>query len=534
MAQARRRRRRREQKKKLNKSLPFTKVVITVAIGAVGVVGLSIGVHSLLSTTSSINLLEESDDKVLKYIDKQSNKEIYFNNISIDGVDVGGLTKVEARTKLSSEIKMPENSVVAVVSSEDGKFSQTYSEDDFSLSFDMEGAIESAYNYGRGGTDEENVAALRLLESTPQNFEVMSYDATKLQTIADDISAKLSVEPVNASVSKSSSGFTVTPHTTGYSVDTEQIVSELQDVIDNRRFGEDVKFTITQLDPKYTEDDFKYIDNVIGTCYSSYSGGDDNRIANLKNACSKIDGVVLYPDEVFSTNDHFNPCTYENGWRDAGTIVQGKIENSIGGGMCQVSSALYDAVLEAELEVTERYNHSLKVGYSDWAFDATLAGDYKDLKFKNNTGYPMFIESYLSSSQVVVKLYGYEVHDAGHTVKYKNKFIKTTEPDEPKITYDDTKYEDEEECVVTAINGQTYELYKYVYENGVQQGDPIKVNTSVYVPRRAEYVKGTKKRETATPQETTPTEETPQSTDTSDTAVAQPEAVAEDNAGAGN
>jgi hypothetical protein len=107
----------------------------------------------------------------------------------------------------------------------------------------------------------------------------------------------------------------------------------------------------------------------------------------------------------------------------------------------------------------------------------------------------MFIESYLASSQVVVKIYGYEVHDAGHSVKYKNKFIKTTPPDEPKITLDDTRYEGDEECVTTPLDGQTYELYKYVYENGVQQGDPIKVNTSVYVPRRAEYIKGTKKKE---------------------------------------
>ena len=85
--------------------------------------------------------------------------------------------------------------------------------------------------------------------------------------------------------------------------------------------------------------------------------------------------------------------------------------------MCQVSSALYDAVLYAELEVTERHNHSMKVGYSPYAFDATLAGDYKDFKFKNNTNKAVYIESYLTSSNVVVNLYGEEIHPAGRTIE---------------------------------------------------------------------------------------------------------------------
>jgi vancomycin resistance protein YoaR len=155
--------------------------------------------------------------------------------------------------------------------------------------------------------------------------------------------------------------------------------------------------------------------------------------------------------------------------------------------------------LEAELEIVERFNHSMKVGYADYAFDATLAGDYKDLKFKNNTGYPLYIEGYCTSSNVVVKIYGYEVHDSGRKIVFKNKYIKSTEPDEPKITYDDTKPEGYEEYTQTALQGQTYELYKYVYENG-ELVDTVKINTSTYSPRRAEITKGTKKPEVVTEQ----------------------------------
>ena len=147
--------------------------------------------------------------------------------------------------------------------------------------------------------------------------------------------------------------------------------------------------------------------------------------------------------------------------------------------------------------MVERFNHSLKVGYADYAFDATLAGDYKDLKFKNSTGYPMYIESYLTSSNVVVKLYGYEQHDAGRKLEFKNKLVKTTPPGEPKVTEDNTKPEGYEEYEVTALDGKTYELYKYVYENGTLT-DTVKINTSTYLPRRAEIIKGTKKEEAET------------------------------------
>lgn len=510
MAQASRRRKRKVKKKR--KIGIFLIILVFVAIISAGVL--------VLSNISSGNIYEKNDEKILKYIEKQTKKEIVFNNISVEGIDIGGLTLEDVQNKLKKEIVIPETNTAAVISSgDDGRYTKEYTMEDFGIYFDLEGAITSAYNYGRTGTEAEQLEAFKSLEYAPKDFKVMYFDEDKIRAVTNSIANGINVQPVDSVVKHENGKFNIIPSVVGYNMNADELYSALYDtLITNRKFGETITFTITQVNPKYTEDDFKYIDNEIGNCYSRYKGGDKNRITNLENGCNKIDGVVLYPDEVFSTNDHFNPCTYENGWRSAATIVKGKLEDSIGGGMCQVSSALYQAVLEAELEVVERFNHSMKVGYADYAYDATLAGDYKDLKFKNNTGYPMYIESYLTSSNVVVKLYGYEVHDSGHRIEFKNKLIKTTPPDEPKITEDNTKPEGYEEYTQSALDGKTYELYKYVYENG-KLTDTIKINTSTYLPRRAEITKGTKKPEITTEAstETETSESAPGENDLSET-----------------
>jgi vancomycin resistance protein YoaR len=497
--------RRRRRRKKKNRIRVFRSLVLAIALlVVVGVCGY--GVKNLI-VNNSTSIYERSDEKILKYIEKQNKKECVMPNIYVDGVAIGGLTKKDAQDKLNKSIKLPDSDTAVIVADNNGKYTKEYKMDDFGILFDVDGAFQKAYAFARTGDDAQMVADFKSLENNSQDFQVMFFDESKIRTVVDGIASGINVQPVDASVKKGSNGFEITPSVIGYSMDADTLYAKILDAVNNRDFGSTINFDITQTNPKYTEDDFQYISNEIGSCYSKYKGGDENRITNLKNGCAKIDGVVLYPDEVFSTNDHFNPCTYENGWRDAGTIVGGKVEDSIGGGMCQVSSALYQAVLEAELDIVERFNHSLKVGYADYAFDATLAGDYKDLKFKNNTGYPLYIEGYCTSSNVVVKIYGYEIHDAGRKIEFKNKFIKSTEPDEPLITNDDTKPEGYEEYTQTALEGQTYELYKYVYENGVLT-DTVKINTSTYSPRRAEITRGTKKPETVTEQQS----------DTSDTA----------------
>ena len=414
------------------------------------------------------------------------------NNILIDGATVGGKNKDEILKQLKSDINTSREGNAISFKSPDGNTLYEYSFDDLEVTFDLEGAVDKALSFASDVNSPNWWREFKTLEAGTYNIPVMTYNKAKLTSYVNAIADEIYVKATNATMTRSNGQFVVTNSKKGKSIDKEAILNKAIEQIENKKFGEEIILEITEVEPEYDEKIFNNITGVIGSYTSNFTPGDDNRIQNLRNGCNKINGVVVYPGEVFSTNAHFNPCTEANGWASAGTIVNGKIEDSIGGGMCQVSSALYQALLRSELKITERHNHSMKVGYANYAFDATLAGDYKDLKFQNDTDTAVYIESYITSGSVIIHIYGKEIHSAGRTLEFENKFIKSVDPPAPTEKYDNTLPEGTRKLDMTALKGVTYELYKKIYENGVLI-DTVKVNTSTYSPRRQVTLIGTKK-----------------------------------------
>lgn len=431
---------------------------------------------------------------------KMPQENVILKGILIDGKEVDGMGYDKAVEYINSKVDTNTEGNIVTIKSSDGKYTYNYTFQDFELKFDVEGAVNEALAFAKDSTSDNWWRQFKALESGSVDFGIMSYNKAKVQSYVNAIADKINVEAKDAGLKRVNGQFVVTPSQTGYEIDKAAILSQVYELIDKRDFGKEVTFDIKATEPKHKDADVTGITGVIGTYSSPYKGGDDNRIQNLKNGCAKINEVVVYPGEEFSTNEHFNPCTVANGWASAGTIVNGKIEDSIGGGMCQVSSALYMALLNAELKITERFNHSMKVGYADYGFDATLAGDYKDLKFVNDTNCAVFIESYLTGSNVVVNIYGKEIHSSGRTLKFHNKFIEETPPDEPVTKEDSSLPAGTKKLDVTAKNGCVYELYKDVYENGVLK-ETVKINKSTYLPRRQVTLIGTGTGETTTKQQ---------------------------------
>lgn len=135
---------------------------------------------------------------------------------------------------------------------------------------------------------------------------------------------------------------------------------------------------------------------ILGQARTPYSGEFKlNRNQNMKNAIDKINGTKLNPGEVFSMYEALQPFTEENGYSEAGVIKGNELTQAIGGGVCQVTTTLFNAVIRSELEVLESHNHSTKVGYISPGFDATVAGKYVDFKFKNVSDHPIYIFMYI-------------------------------------------------------------------------------------------------------------------------------------------
>ncbi len=166
---------------------------------------------------------------------------------------------------------------------------------------------------------------------------------------------------------------------------------------------------------------------------TSFKTWEINRSHNLNTAASRLNGAVIKPQEIFSFNQHVGMRTTEKGYRDAMVIVGGKFEPGLGGGVCQVSSTLYNACLLAGMEIVERSNHNLAVTYVPLGQDATVVYGALDFKFKNNTGYPVYIRAVTYGGQLTINIYGDLAYKhnikVSHIVDQVIPFTETTELD---------------------------------------------------------------------------------------------------------
>lgn len=170
----------------------------------------------------------------------------------------------------------------------------------------------------------------------------------------------------------------------------------------NAPSGEMVLLEIIQLDPELTVEHFTRIHEEIGA-FHTWIGGGGGRATNIILATASLNNYIMFPGDVFSFNKANGPRTAERGYQPAPIIVGNAVVPGIGGGVCQVSSTLYNAVLQAGLEVVERYPHSQPVGYVPPGKDATIS-DYLDFKFRNNTDSMIMLKTATWGGRIDVRI----------------------------------------------------------------------------------------------------------------------------------
>lgn len=239
------------------------------------------------------------------------------------------------------------------------------------------------------------------------------------------------------------------------------------------------------------EDDINLITSELGRGSTQYeiAGKYVSRAANISNAVDKINGTIVYPGETFSTEKAMEPFTQENGYQYAAGYENGYVVDTIGGGICQVSSTLYRAVLESELEVTERHQHSMAVGYVDPSMDATIAEDSLDFKFTNTTDAPIYIEGVAFNGTVTFVIFGHETRPKGRTIEFESETFEYL-PAEIKITLDEN-LEYGNCTLVEPHDGLSARAYKIVYQDGVEVGREY-LTSSYYVKADGSMTVGVK------------------------------------------
>lgn len=285
----------------------------------------------------------------------------------------------------------------------------------------------------------------------------------------------------NATIKRMNGKFVVTEEKSGVELDEKATVAKISDFLNQKWNGKSANIQAVEKvqKPTIVKKQLEEIQDLMGR-FSTYCGSGQNRVTNIEVGTKKLNGIVLMPGQELSAGNTMRPFTEEEGYVEAGAYENGEVVKDIAGGICQVSSTLYNAVINAELEVTSRQPHSMIVNYVKPSKDAAIAGDYKDLKFKNNTKYPIYIEGYVAGEEVHFNIYGKDTRAEGRKVEYISETLSTEEIQK--------KYVADPELELGKViktsgghKGVKAQLWKVVYENGKEVSREV-YNKSTYKP----------------------------------------------------
>ena len=382
-----------------------------------------------------------------------------LNGVTCDGMSVGGMTKAEAKKLIESHMK-------------------EIHKENITLYVDEE----------KTDVKIESLGAMADADKTVE--EAYALDKAKFKKNVKKATKKIITEPRNASVKHKNGKFVVVKEKTGYTLNMDETFANFKKSVESGKSK--AKLDVVKQKAKYTSKDMAQIKDVLGTYTTEYGGSPYGRKVNVANGASKINGSIVYPGETLSVYKTVSPFTKENGYALAGSYENGQTVQTYGGGICQVSTTLYNAVIRAELKIVERFPHSMTVHYVPRSADAAIAGTHKDMKFKNTFDTPIYIEGKANGSTITFTIYG-KKKDPKRTVEFLSETTNIKESTESTVE-DATLPAGQKVVQSYGHTGYSARLWKIVKVNGKQVSKKV-FNTSTYMSTPTVYRVGTKKAE---------------------------------------
>ena len=421
------------------------------------------------------NAIEKWNDKI-------------YPGVMVQNIDIGGMTKEEAEAKLKSELVGPISDKKLKINVQDKTFELVYS--DIDPDYDLDSTVDEAYNFGKEYGIVHKYAAIKGKKKADIEMK-FSYNDDKLKDFEKNLINEVSESPKNATLLIKGGNISVEPEVDGITINEDQLDSTLKEAINGIVGSEETVVVEPEvIKAEITSEDLSKINGVIGSFSTSYGTSAPGRCSNIELATKKINGTIVMPGEVFSFNEVVGPRTEEAGFKEAGTYVGNKVEPGIGGGICQVSTTLYRAVMRSNIRSTERTNHSMSVGYATPGLDATVAYGYLDYKFKNTYDFPIYIQGITGGKVVTYNIYGDPSALNGKTYDMASDILETLPP-ETKIVEDNTLEQGKEINEGGGMTGYKTIAYQITYENGVETKREI-VSRDTYAKVDVVVKKGTK------------------------------------------
>lgn len=409
--------------------------------------------------------------------------------VYISDMDVSGMSKAEAEAVVKQRIEKIRSDVLTVQVGEDSVEATT---SELGLHWENMDVVDEALAIGNSGNPIKRYKEQKDLAQQPKVLPLQfSAGENAVRTFIDKKCKQFEKEAQEVSVSADGSGgIDIQPGVTGQVINVEDSVKAVQDFIGGEWQGGSgtIALAVELDEPRGNKEDLESIQDLLGTYTTSY-GSTSGRNMNVERAAELINNHIVFPGETFSVCEHLVPFTAENGYELAPEYAMGRVVQGYGGGVCQVSTTLYNALLLAEIEIVERHNHTMPVTYVPTSMDAAIAEGAMDLVFRNNLDTPILISGYAYGGELTFSIWGKETRPADRYISYYGNILSQSDPGGVQLYAAPDQPVGYFNQVQSPMGGETSECRKTVTYNGETTDE--QVNTSVYQATPASYEVGT-------------------------------------------
>ncbi len=315
--------------------------------------------------------------------------------------DVSGMTKSELHKVLEEMVADISGKKINIAVGENN-FEKSYI--DLDTTIDYEAFENEVVSFGKDKKFKEKLNLIKEPQSRDYEFEI-KYSEDKIEEFLDTIAEQVNVTAQNASISVNWGAVNVTPGQVGYELNKEILGANIKDVLKDINSEDSVSISseLSEVNPLITTEALQSVDKMISNYTTYFEAGPSGH--NIQVGAAMIGNVLLMPGDSFSTVNAIGPTTRANGFVEANTYLNGKVVPGLGGGVCQISSTIYNAELKAGILPDFRTYHEMVVKYVPQGLDATIGDEWPDLIFTNPYDYPIVVNVYSSGNSVTAEFW---------------------------------------------------------------------------------------------------------------------------------
>lgn len=340
------------------------------------------------------------------YIHVKTSKweNIVYPNTKIEGIDVSGKTFDESRKLITQKYGDTIVKKNVIIKTKNKDYKLNYSE--LNARYNIQDVVKQAFDYGK---DLNFLDKYKMIKSPAKHQYTLKfiYDPKPIKKFISTIKKEVEIDSKNGSISLINDDFQITPDKEGIKLLDDKLESIILSKVTGDINSKDIVVAapLEKVLANITISKLETINAKISSFTTSYISSDSARSTNIELSTKSINSKLLMPGETFSFNKTVGNSTTDRGYKLAPVIVGKKVELASGGGVCQVSTTLYNAILRANISSVERYKHSLHSSYIDVGMDATIAYGLLDYRFKNTHSYPIYIEAITQNKNVTFNVY---------------------------------------------------------------------------------------------------------------------------------